>query len=239
MPLILNIDTALETASVCLANNGTMIAFEESVEQKNHASFLQPAIQKMLLSSSININELDAIAVTSGPGSYTGLRVGLASAKGICYALEKPLITLNTLAVMAWVSKENILENGMSINSNTPMLFCPMIDARRMEVFTALYNLQLNEVFATTSMIITEDSFSSDLKNNILVFSGNGSYKLKNILKNQYALFADAQHNAASMITLSEEKFSLKSFANIAYSEPNYSKDFYNTTSKNNTLKKS
>lgn len=232
MPLILNIDTAVETASVCLANNGTMIAFEQSVEQKNHASFLQPAIQKVLLESSININELDAIAVTNGPGSYTGLRVGLASAKGICYALNKPLITLNTLEVMAWASIENVQQHTSSIEADLPQLFCPMIDARRMEVFTATYNEALECVSPTTPLILNEQSFENELNKNIMIFSGNGSHKLKNILKNTNAIFVNELHSSASMISIALNKFNSKSFTSLAYSEPYYGKEFYSPASK-------
>jgi tRNA threonylcarbamoyladenosine biosynthesis protein TsaB len=231
LPLILNIDTAVETASVCLANNGTMIAFEQSVEQKNHASFLQPAIQKIIQQSSISINSLDAIAVTFGPGSYTGLRVGLASAKGICYALHKPLITLNTLEVMAWAAKQSI-EPALFTDNQTPILFCPMIDARRMEVFVATFNQQLQMQLATTAMILQEDSFITELTAHQVFFSGNGSTKLKNILKNSNAYFIDVVYSATSMVAISEQYYQLQSFASLAYSEPFYGKEFYTPPSK-------
>lgn len=228
MALILNIDTATENASVCLSQNGNVLAFEESREQKNHASFLQPAIQKILAEVAININQLDAVAVTHGPGSYTGLRVGLASAKGICYALNKPLITLNTLQVMAWAAKENTKESNFLSTINLPVLYCPMIDARRMEVFTALFNHELIEVLSSTAMILDETSFEGHLKNFAIVFSGNGSHKIKNILKNSNSWYLDCNYSATAMATLSEQQYSLKSFAGLAYSEPFYVKEFYN-----------
>lgn len=237
MALILNIDTATENASICLSLNGKKIAFAESIEQKNHASFLQPTIQKIFIENSMNINELDAVAVTNGPGSYTGLRVGLASAKGICYALNKPLITLNTLQVMAWEAREEAQQNNLFSTSNLPILFCPMIDARRMEVFTALYNYELAEVLPSTSMILNETSFESYLKNFTIIFSGNGSQKIKNILKNSNAWFSDCNYSAASMINLSEQQFSIKSFAVLAYSEPFYAKEFYNLPPKKSYIK--
>lgn len=237
MALILNIDTATENASICLAQNGNVLALAESTEQKNHASFLQTAIQKVLIENSVNINELDAIAITNGPGSYTGLRVGLASAKGICYALNKPLITLNTLQVMAWAAREEGQQNNLLANANLPVLFCPMIDARRMEVFTALFNQEMTEVLATTSMILDERSFDNYLKKFTLVFSGNGCSKIKNILKNSNAWFFDCTYSAASMVDLSEFQYSLKSFAVLAYSEPFYAKEFYNLPPKKSYIK--
>jgi tRNA threonylcarbamoyladenosine biosynthesis protein TsaB len=231
LALILNIDTATENASICLSQNGKVIAFEESVEQKNHASFLQPAIQKIIQQSSISINSLDAIAVTFGPGSYTGLRVGLASAKGICYALHKPLITLNTLEVMAWAAKQSI-EPALFTDNQTPILFCPMIDARRMEVFVATFNQQLQMQLATTAMILQEDSFITELTAHQVFFSGNGSTKLKNILKNSNAYFIDVVYSATSMVAISDQYYQLQSFASLAYSEPFYGKEFYTPPSK-------
>lgn len=133
MPLILHIDTATNYASICISKDDVVLGFEENAEQKNHASFLQPAIKAMFAKCNFNLSDIDAVAVTNGPGSYTGLRVGLASAKGLCFALNKALILLNTLQVMAAASIESKKEEDIDI------LFCPMIDARRMEVFTALY----------------------------------------------------------------------------------------------------
>ena len=135
MALILIIDSAFEQCVVALSNNEEVIAHEESIVQKDHASFLQPAIKKVCDTASLNLSSIDAIAVVNGPGSYTGLRVGLASAKGIAYVLNKPLLLLNTLDVLAFA-----LQKESSLKTN--ILFCPMIDARRMEVFTALYNTE-------------------------------------------------------------------------------------------------
>ncbi len=227
MALILNIDTATENASICLSQNGNVIAFEESKEQKNHASFLQPAIQQILNQSSININQLDAVAVTNGPGSYTGLRVGLSSAKGICYAINKPLITLNTLEVMV-AAMEADASAIIPSNNSLPILYCPLIDARRMEVFTALYNKIKETVLAPCPMILTEDSFSNELSENLILFGGSGHIKLKSLLKTGNALFLYTIYSAQNMIALAENHYKLKSFANLAYSEPFYGKEFYN-----------
>ncbi len=248
MPLILNIDTATEFASICLSKGNEVLCFKENKEQKNHASFLQPAIQQMMVEAGYTIQNIDAIAVTNGPGSYTGLRVGLASAKGLCFALNKPLITLNTLQVISssitnyelpitnlkTTANENIETNihrkSYIVNST---LLCPMIDARRMEVFTALYDSSLNEILPTQAMILTEHSFENELKENIIIFCGNGSAKFQSIMNNNNnAQFSTVQYSAKDMVQLSLDKFNKKDFANLAYSSPFYGKEFYTTTPK-------
>jgi len=246
LPLILNIDTATEFASICLSRDAVVIGFEENQEQKNHASFLQPAIKKMMHSLSYTLLDIDAIAVTNGPGSYTGLRVGLASAKGLCFALNKPLILLNTLKVMGLAIRIEELEIGnwkLGENEQTRnltndkqqtrnLLFCPMIDARRMEVFTALYDAELNEILKPTSMILDNNSFSNELANYQIIFSGNGSLKMKELQLNNNASFSDVQYSAKNMIGLSEKMFEQKMFADLAYAAPDYHKEFYTTAVK-------
>lgn len=229
MGFILNIDTATEHASVCISNNGQLLAMEESHEQKNHGSFLQPAIKKIMLDAGLNLSSLDAIAVTKGPGSYTGLRVGMASAKGLCYALNKPLILLNTLQVMAAASISNHVESKTPIAN---LLFCPMIDARRMEVFTALYNDCLEEVLPPMALILTEESFATELDKHVIVFSGSGLHKLKNMMQHTNAQYDYATHTAANMIALSEKMYLQKEFAHLAYSEPYYIKEFFSPAPK-------
>src|SRR5882762_5440642 len=145
MALILNIDTATELASVSLSKEGQSLALLQNKDQKDHASWLHPAIEKMMQETGFRMQELDAVAVTAGPGSYTGLRVGMAAAKGFCYALNIPLITESTLKVMAFAAREQTEPEG---------LYCPMIDARRMEVFTALYSTDLVEIIPATAMVI-------------------------------------------------------------------------------------
>lgn len=229
MALLLNIDTATDQASVCLSLNTDLIQEIKSADQKNHGSFLQPSIQQILQQNNLTIQQIDAVAVTHGPGSYTGLRVGLASAKGICYALQKPLITINTLEVMAWATRWHVSKN---LVLNTAYQICPMIDARRLEVFTATYNEALECVSPTTPLILNEQSFENELNKNIMIFSGNGSHKLKNILKNTNAIFVDELHSSASMISIALNKFNSKSFTSLAYSEPYYGKEFYSPASK-------
>ncbi len=157
IPLLLNIDTATEHASICISRGEKVIDMEESSEQKNHAAFVQPAIVRLLAANQLQLADIDAVAVTIGPGSYTGLRVGLASAKGICYALNKPLVTVNTLQVMAQAAYNDCVLKGISIDEQT--LFCPLIDARRMEVFTAVYDARLAEIEAPYALVTDADSF--------------------------------------------------------------------------------
>lgn len=222
MSLLLNIDTATEHASVCISRDGIVLAIVESTEQKNHAAFVQPAIEKMANDARIVLNDIDAVAVTAGPGSYTGLRVGLASAKGIAYALQKPLILINTLEVMAAAVIKN-----MSRPLNDSTLICPMIDARRMEVFTGLYNIFLQEIKPPYPLILDPTSFDEILQKQPVVFSGSGSAKLKNLLVQKTAYFSDTQHNATDLAARAIIAWNENRFADIAYSEPLYVKEFF------------
>jgi tRNA threonylcarbamoyladenosine biosynthesis protein TsaB len=232
MALILNIDTATDSASICLAKDGKEILLLKNDQQKDHAAWLHVAIQKMMQQSKLELPNIDAVAVTIGPGSYTGLRVGLASAKGICYALNKPLITLNTLLVMAnaaanvhKVTKDSF---GDSFGENAELL-CPMIDARRMEVFTAIYKNDISLIKAPAAVVLTENSFEDLLASNTICFFGNGSEKFKNIIKNPAARFSTVLYDAGSMIKLAESIFLKKEFADLAYTEPLYLKEFFTT----------
>lgn len=226
MALILNIDTATEHASVCLALDGKSIVIESNPSQKDHAAFIQPAISKMIQASSYKLQEVDAIAVSNGPGSYTGLRVGLSTAKGLCYALDKPLLLINTLEIIATSAIQN--KNQLStVNLQLPTLFCPMIDARRMEVFTAVYNDQLKEIQSPIAKILDENSFADVLNDNNIFFSGSGAEKFKKVIANNNAYFLQTQHDASHMATIAENLYLLKSFADKAYSEPFYLKEFF------------
>jgi tRNA threonylcarbamoyladenosine biosynthesis protein TsaB len=216
MALILNIDTAVETASICLAKDGVVLSIEKNESQKDHASWIHLAIKEIFEKNNLELASVDAIAITGGPGSYTGLRIGMATAKGICYALNKRLISLNTLLVMANTAK--------TVNTD---LLCPMIDARRMEVFTAIYTKELQIVKEPAALTLTENSFDEYLTTNSICFFGNGSNKFSTIKNHAKATFGDVKTDASSMIDLSEKKFAEKEFADRAYSEPLYLKEFY------------
>ena len=227
MPLILNIDTATDYAGVGLSQDGKLLAKEEDVNQKNHASFLQIAIQNVLHKANRNLNEIDALAVTGGPGSYTGIRVGLSSAKGICYVLNKPLIMLNTLQVIAAAALAEATKQNLLPSAN----YClyPMIDARRMEVFGGIYNQELYPISATAAFILDDSFFSSLKKEENVLFCGNGSIKINKEQLSKTHLVINSQHTVNQMVEISEKAFLNGNFANIAYAEPIYVKEFYNT----------
>jgi tRNA threonylcarbamoyladenosine biosynthesis protein TsaB len=237
MALIVNIDTAVEIASICLAKDGEVLSIAKNVRedsfgesQKDHAAWLHVAIKEIFEKNNLELRSADAIAVTGGPGSYTGLRIGMATAKGICYALNKPLITLNTLLVMAnaakKVHKDSPKESFVTLGEIADLL-CPMIDARRMEVFTAIYTRDLKLVKEPAAITLTENSFDEYLSNNNICFFGNGSNKFKAIKKHEKGFFSDIKTDALSMIILSEKSFAEKEFADLAYAEPLYLKEFY------------
>jgi tRNA threonylcarbamoyladenosine biosynthesis protein TsaB len=223
MSLIINIDTAIDIAHISIAKDGEIIASATNAEQKDHGGFLQPAIKKLLNEASIATTLINAVAISAGPGSYTGLRVGMASAKGLCYALNVPLIAINTLEIMAFAA---ISETHITSSDNA-ILFCPMIDARRMEVFTALYDQNLQPEILPCAMVLNENSFANGLLKNKILFFGTGATKWKNILQHENALFAETFNNALAMSKLAYGKFVLNDFANLAYFEPLYLKEFF------------
>jgi tRNA threonylcarbamoyladenosine biosynthesis protein TsaB len=223
MGWILQIDTALETAIVSLAFKGNLVAETCNLSQKDHASFLQPAIALLVKEAGITLSQIDAVAVVEGPGSYTGLRVGMASAKGLCYALNKPLITISTLMLLAATAKSDI------IDFNTEQLICPMIDARRMEVFTAVYDADLTIILPPCAMELNKFSFVKLMLNKKIYFTGNGVAKWATTCENGNAEFVNIDRNRLIMSELAWVKFSIKSFSNVAYTEPSYLKDFFST----------
>ena len=229
MALILHIDTAQEEATVALSENDKVIEVLQNKDQRNHASFLQPAIQTIIQHSTFNIQQLNAVSVIAGPGSYTGLRVGLASAKGLCYALSIPLITLNTLKIMA-IAAINSSTHEL-INPST--LFCSMIDARRDEVFTAMYDNKLNTILQPCAMILNKESFMEIRKSHELVFFGSGASKWNVICTNNNSIDMSMINMVDAQVILAHTYFKNKIFADIAYTEPFYIKDFYSPAQKN------
>jgi tRNA threonylcarbamoyladenosine biosynthesis protein TsaB len=226
LALILNIDCATNYASVCLANNETVVAFLDNRQQKEHASFLQVAIKELLSQAKLSVKEIEAVAVTSGPGSYTGLRVGMASAKGLCYALNIPLITVSTLEVMARGAIESF---SLTTSTSQNILFCPLLDARRMEVFTAVYDRQLVQKLSPVPLIIEGNPFAGLLIDDKIVFFGSGSEKCKSALASNNSIFVESGHSAKNLATLSSNAFRDGKFADLAYAEPQYLKNFHST----------
>jgi tRNA threonylcarbamoyladenosine biosynthesis protein TsaB len=221
LALILCIETATDVCSVALAQDGILLAIAESDEPKSHAGTVVTFIEKVMNESNLKLSQLDAVSISKGPGSYTGLRIGTATAKGLCYALEKPLIAINTLQSMT----SYLIE---SRKPNPEALLVPLIDARRMEVYSAVFDAFLNEITVTKAEIISEKSFSELLKKNKAMFFGDGSAKCKSALHpNSNAFFEENfKASAIGMLSIAEKSFKEKKFENIAYFEPFYLKDF-------------
>ena len=214
MATILCIETATTNCSVTLSVNGSVIALEEDTSaQYSHAEQLHVFIDKVLKRSGITKDQLDAVAISKGPGSYTGLRIGVSAAKGLCYALEIPLISLPTLAVLAAQAKETTYT-------------VPMLDARRMEVYAAVYETIGTEIRNTTAEILDETSFLMYLKQGTTLFIGSGAKKFKEICNHENAFFSDALPSSSEMASMAEEKFNKNEFEDVAYFEPYYLKDF-------------
>jgi tRNA threonylcarbamoyladenosine biosynthesis protein TsaB len=220
MGILLNIDTASEKAHVSFANDGLVLHCIFSESQKEHASFLQSAVLELIKITGIKLPGIDAVAVTAGPGSYTGLRVGMSSAKGLCYALKKPLIALSTLEVLT-VSAIQLFPE-----LDEPVQFCPMIDARRMEVFTAVYKKDLTEYMKPSALILDDLSFAEVLSGSEILFFGTGSEKWRSICKHSNALFKTVPLLPEAMSKYSSKLFLQGLFTDLAYSEPFYLKEF-------------
>jgi len=221
LSFILHINTAFETASVILSHNEEIILELQSNSQKDHASFLEPAIKTICTAAKISISSIDAISVMNGPGSYTGLRVGLSSAKALCYALKKPLILLNTLDVMALALK---LQSPIVTDN---ILYCPLIDARRMEVFTALYTFNLQLIRDYSAEILDEKFLQYEMQESLVVAGGNGSLKLEKILHNKKIIYVNPLILSQPSLILGNKSFLNTDFVNIVYSEPFYLKQVH------------
>ena len=224
MPNLLCIETATAVCSVAVFQGKNLLAVQEIADGNQHASQLAVLIQQTLLNAGLTAKQLDAVVISKGPGSYTGLRVGVSTAKGICYALNKPLIAINTLKSMAYsFVEQHKPETG---------LICPMIDARRMEVYTALFDVKGNEVMETQAKIIEPDSFAKFADHEIM-FIGNGAQKCKGIINHAKAKFINGFNCSALGLGLSGlVAFNNNNFENVAYFEPYYLKDFVGTTAK-------
>ena len=245
--MLLLIDTSQETGLVALTTEGEIRAMEENKIAKEHASWLHAAVGRILSQTGKTLRDLQAIAVIAGPGSYTGLRVAMAAAKGFCYALKIPLITLNSLRVMAESMKsEAFRENA---------LLCPMIDARRNEVFTALYQLNpvngparagssviepdstvighrssvidLTEILPPQALILDKNAFETTLSKNRILFFGSGAAKWKEISESPQAIFKLQPNIVQAFAGLAQLDFDSGKWADLVYSEPVYLKEFF------------
>lgn len=223
MSVILQIETATTSCSVALAIDGNISAFKQINERNIHAEVITLFIDELITAAGLTYDDLDAIAVSSGPGSYTGLRIGISTAKGLCFALNKPLIAIETLEAMAY----GVLNNEeIVVDKNT--LLCPMIDARRMEVYCALFNNEGVKVRPTAADIIDDHSFAEFLSTHKILFFGDGADKCETILgTHPNAQFITGFVNSATYLTQkAAEKYSKQEFEDVAYFEPYYLKDF-------------
>ncbi|MCF6348094.1 MAG: tRNA (adenosine(37)-N6)-threonylcarbamoyltransferase complex dimerization subunit type 1 TsaB [Flavobacteriaceae bacterium] len=223
MSLILNIETATKNCSVSLADNGKLLAVKELNDRNySHSENLHVFIEEVLKSANRSIAEIDAIAVSKGPGSYTGLRIGVSTAKGLCFSLDKPLISISTLASLA---------NSISVENDAVIV--PLLDARRMEVYSAIFDNQYNQIREVRAEIIDPNSFSEFLNKGKVYFLGDGADKCKDIIKHKNAIFLDDYFPSAKQMTkLSCVKYKKNDIEDVAYFEPFYLKDFLVTKSK-------
>ena len=216
MAVLLHIDTAGTLGSIAVSRENEVLIEKQNSNQMDHATWIHTAVEDALQTIGITLSALDACSVTIGPGSYTGLRVGLSTAKGYCYALQKPLITIPTLQLMASV-----------IHADSSAWICPMIDARRMEVFYALYNDNLQELQPAQALVLDAHSFAGELVTRKIIYCGDGADKFKTCCSSSNASFSPAKATAAAMVPLALKKFSAKDFADVAYATPLYGKEFY------------
>jgi len=216
---LLYIDTAGPDALVGISKGQEIIAIRENKVSTTHAEFVQVAVKELLISLSMTVSELDAVVVTLGPGSYTGLRVGLASAKGLAYALQKPLIGLSTLQLLAHRALQTLDQDAVQIFS--------MLDAKRMEVFGGVYDTSLNEIQAEQAFEINEDLLKSLLSKGKIVCIGSGITKTKTILEDEKIQFLEEHYSMDDLLALATVKWEAKQFEDLAYVSPSYLKEYY------------
>lgn len=219
MALILCIETATKTCSAALINNREVIAEKHlTADNYSHAENLHPFINQLLSENNFAPKSLSAIAVSAGPGSYTGLRIGLSAAKGLCYALDIPLIAIDTLQIMCYAPE---LRN-MALD-----ILCPMIDARRDEVYTASFQTNCTPIDEVKPKILDENSYADELQHQKIAFFGDGSEKFKKMINHPNAVFVNGINPLASqMAALAQDYFDAQKFEDVAYFEPLYLKEF-------------
>lgn len=247
MALILSIETGTEICSVALAEDGRLISLRESDGDRAHAGNLGVYIEEILRENNLNADELDAVAVGAGPGSYTGLRIGTATAKGLCYSTGVPMIAIDSLRSLANIAMEEYHAGILDIDDLDTALLVPMIDARRMEVYTCMFDTNLHCVSPTEAHILTPESFESErLAGHQLICMGNGAAKYGTMMRQAQEstaaedikdiVIARINSSARGMIGLAQECFDREQFVDVAYFEPRYLKDFVATQSKRNAL---
>jgi tRNA threonylcarbamoyladenosine biosynthesis protein TsaB len=228
MAVILNLETATDVCSVCISDDFKVLSLEEALKPFDHAASLTLLIERCLESASVTLDELQAIAVSSGPGSYTSLRVGISTAKGICYALDLPMISVDTLQALAMASV---------YQEDTDVLYCPMIDARRMDVYYGIYSQDGFSISGTNMLTLTASSFDAFLvKNKKVIFCGNGAVKCKDIIKSPNAIFRNFVCSAEYLVKPAIYAYKSLQFVDVASFAPKYLKSPNITTPRKNPL---
>ncbi len=217
--MILTIDCSSSTAFISLSQNGKTLFTKENSVQKDHAGFLHVAIKSLMEDAAISFNELLAIAVVAGPGSYTGVRIGMATAKGLCFAASKPLIYMSALEILALACFRKVKDEAA--------LYIPIIDARRMEVFTATYNAGQEELIAPGSHILTEESFADSLQKGAVFFTGNAVAKAAEMLKHANAVFCGDVDFISASSEMANRLYINNSSVDLINATPLYIKAFF------------
>lgn len=234
MSLILCIETGTDICSVGIARDGELVSLRESAEGRDHAKHVGVFVDELLSQTGIAPDELDAVAVGMGPGSYTGLRIGVSFAKGLCYGLQIPLVAIGSLDALAEVAIEDNEAGILDVEAWDEALLCPMVDARRMEVYTRLYNAKGEPQSDVKAEIINEESFASVRATKQLVIFGNGAAKCREVLSD--ATYIDVAPSARGLARLAEHRLQAGQTEDIAYFEPFYLKDFVVIPSKKKLL---
>lgn len=235
-PLILHLETATNICSVALSRGEKILAIRESDEDRSHGSLLTPFMQEVLDEAVVRPDEINAIAVSKGPGSYTGLRIGVSVTKGFAYASNIPVIGIVTLQAMVVAATHHRLVQELQ-QQYPELLFCPLIDARRMEVFSGLYDKNAEILSPVVATVVDETSFSEDLDSNHIVFFGNGSDKISDTIQHPHAHFIKEIYPSSEfMVPLALRNFKNNIFEDTAYFEPFYLKDFVATVPRKKVL---
>lgn len=235
-PRILHIETATNVCSVALSEGEELLSIRESDEDKSHGSLLSVYMDEVLTEAGFKPGDLHAISVSKGPGSYTGLRIGVSAVKGFSYALKLPIIGVDTLLALS-IGAQSTDTVQKLITQHPDLLFCPLLDARRMEVYSVFYTLSNSTFRKVSADIIVENSYKEILDHQPVCFFGNGAFKVKETIQHSNALFVDEiDPSAKNMISLCLELFDEDKFENSAYFEPYYLKDFVATTPKKKVL---
>ena len=236
MALILSIETGTDICSVALANDGELMALRESDEGRDHAKKVALFVDELLRETGVQPADLDAIAVGKGPGSYTGLRIGVSFAKGMCYALNIPLIAVGSLDALSEVAREDYDAGILDIEDEewSKGYLCPMVDARRMEVYAQIFDNSCNSLSDVVAEVVTEESFKQWRDKGKLIIFGNGAQKCAEVLSD--AICVGVSPSARGIVRLAEEAFKNEKFENLAYFEPFYLKEFLVIPSKKKLL---